>query len=178
MKSNDFDGALARIARENSTYYLLGYHSDSSRAPGRFRKIEVRVKRPGLRVKARRGYMAPNPKTSTKARETPAAGGLSPALRAALNSPLPIGDLPVRVFAAPFKGEGRNGSVLLALEIDGPSLRFQERDGKFQDKLEISISAVNYQGKLVDPKVQSFTLNLPPNTYAITSKGGATLSSQ
>ena len=172
VRSNDFDGALARIARENSTYYLLGYHSDSNRAPGRFRKIEVRLKRPGLQVKARRGYMAPNPKNATKARETPAAGGISPALRAALNSPLPIGDLPVRVFAAPFKGEGKNGSVLLALEIDGPSLRFQERDGKFQDKIEVSISPVNYQGKLVDPKVQSFALNLPPNTYAITSKGG------
>jgi VWFA-related protein len=172
VRTNDINGALARIARENSTYYLLGYHSDSSRAPGKFRKIEVRVKRPGLRVKARRGYMAPNPKNSTKAREAPAASGVSPALRAALSNPLPIGDLPMRVFAAPFKGTGRNGSVLLALEIDGPSLRFQERDGNFQDKIEVSIAAVDYQGKLVDPKVQAFTLNLPPNTYAVTSKGG------
>ena len=172
VRTNDINGALARIARENSTYYLLGYHSDSNRSPGKFRKIEVRVTRPGLHVKARRGYMAPNPKNTTKARETPAASGISPALRAALNNPLPIGDLPVRVFAAPFKGEGRNGSVLLALEIDGPSLRFQERDGNFQDKIEVSIAAVDYQGKLVDPKVQAFTLNLPPNTYAVTSKGG------
>ena len=172
VRTNDINGALARIARENSTYYLLGYHSDSSRAPGKFRKIEVRVKRPGLRVKARRGYMAPNPKNSTKAREAPAASGVSPALRAALSNPLPIGDLPMRVFAAPFRGTGRNGSVLLALEIDGPSLRFQERDGNFQDKIEVSIAAVDYQGKLVDPKVQAFTLNLPPNTYAITTKGG------
>jgi hypothetical protein len=122
--------------------------------------------------------MAPNPKNSTKARETPAAGGISSALRTALNNPLPIGDLPVRVFAAPFKGEGRNGSVLLAVEIEGPSLRFQERDGKFQDKLEVSIAAVDYQGKLVDPKFQAFTLNLPPNTYAITSKGGIRLLSR
>jgi hypothetical protein len=172
VRSNDIAGALARIARENSTYYLLGYHSDSNRAPGRFRKIEVRVKRPGLRVKARRGYMAPNPKKATKARETGAPGGVSPALRAALSNPLPIGQMPMRVFAAPFRGEGRNASVLMALEINGSSLHFDERGGTFQGKIEMSISAVDYQGKVIDPKLQAFNLNLPPNMHDVTVKGG------
>ena len=36
--------------QENSSYYLLGYYSTNERRDGRFRKIEVRVKRPGLRV--------------------------------------------------------------------------------------------------------------------------------
>jgi VWFA-related protein len=172
VRTNDIAGALARIARENSTYYLLGYHSDSDRKPGRFRKIDVRVTRPGLRVRARRGYMAPDPKKATKAREAPAAGGVSSALRAALSNPLPIGDLPLRVVAVPFKGVGRNASVLMALEISGASLRFEERGGTFQDKLELSIAAVDYQGKTVDPKLQAFNLNLPPDLHAVTAKGG------
>jgi hypothetical protein len=133
------------------------------------------MKRPGLRVKARKGYMAPNPKNATKARETPAAGGISPALRAALNSPLPIGDLPVRVFAAPFKGEGRNGSVLLAVEVSGPDLKFDHRGETFNDQIEISLAAVDYQGKLADSKLQGFNLLLQPDRHAIVSRGGIRL---
>ena len=118
VRTNDIPGALARIANENSTYYLLGYQTDASRSPGKFRKLEVRVKRPGLQVRARRGYIPPDAKALAKKREAEAKAGTSPALRAALNNPLPIGDVPLRVFAAPFKGVGKNASVLLAIEID------------------------------------------------------------
>ena len=78
VRTNDIPGALARIASENSTYYLLGYHTDASRSPGRFRKIEVRVKRPGLQVRARRGYVPPDPKALAKTREAEARAGTSP----------------------------------------------------------------------------------------------------
>jgi VWFA-related protein len=173
VRSNDIPGALARISRETSTYYLLGYHSDSSRSPGRFRKIDVRVTRPGLKVRARRGYMAP--KATVKPRETPAAGRVSPALLEALKNPLPVGTLPVRVFAAPFKGEARNGSVLLAVELSGPDLKFERRGDVFSDQIEISLAAVNYQGKLADSKLQVFNLSLKPDVHAITSRGGIRL---
>ena len=113
VRTNDITGALARIALENSTYYLLGYQTDASRSPGRFRKIDVRVKRPGLQVRVRRGYMPPDEKALAKKREADAKAGTSPALRAALNNPLPIGDVPLRLFAAPFKGAGKDASVLL-----------------------------------------------------------------
>jgi hypothetical protein len=56
--TNDFGDAFARVQRDMSAYYLLGYSSTNPAKDGRFRRIQVRVKRDGLRVEARAGYYA------------------------------------------------------------------------------------------------------------------------
>ena len=62
VEKNDFADAFDRIVRENSSYYVLGYYPPSNKRDGRFHKIEVKVKRPGLRGPARKGYAAPKGK--------------------------------------------------------------------------------------------------------------------
>jgi VWFA-related protein len=56
--SNDFGDAFTRVQRDMSAYYLLGYSSTNPTRDGRFRRVQVRVKRDGLRVEARAGYYA------------------------------------------------------------------------------------------------------------------------
>lgn len=56
VNTNDIDGALRRIVADLSSYYLLGYYSTNTRLDGRFRNIIVRVRRPDVEVRARRGY--------------------------------------------------------------------------------------------------------------------------
>lgn len=56
INTNNIDAAMKRITDDLSSYYLLGYYSTNSKLDGRFREITVRVKRPGTRVRARRGY--------------------------------------------------------------------------------------------------------------------------
>jgi hypothetical protein len=56
INTNNIDAGLQRIVDDLSSYYLLGYYSTNTRLDGRFRNITVRVKRPGTRVRARRGY--------------------------------------------------------------------------------------------------------------------------
>ena len=130
-----------------------------------FVKIDVRVKRPDVTVRARRGFLPPDPKAATKAHEVEAKAGTSPALRAALNRPVPIGDLPFRVFAAPFRAAGSNGSVLLAIEIEGAALRFREADGRFNEKVEVSIVAADERARVRGEDRQEFDMKLQPETY-------------
>ena len=59
MNTNDLDAGLRRIAADLSAYYLLGYYSTNAKLDGRFRTITVRVKRPRVEIRARRGYRAP-----------------------------------------------------------------------------------------------------------------------
>jgi VWFA-related protein len=54
---NDLRPALDSIATETGTYYLLGY-SSTYPFDGSYRSVSVRVKRPDLTVRARRGYLA------------------------------------------------------------------------------------------------------------------------
>ena len=59
MNQNTLDGSFARIVRENSEYYLLGYSPINDAQDGTYRRLEVRVKRPGLQVRSRSGYFEP-----------------------------------------------------------------------------------------------------------------------
>jgi VWFA-related protein len=59
QNSNDLSGALARIGRDLSSYYLIGYDSTNPKLDGTYRTIKMTVKRPGVDVRARRGYRAP-----------------------------------------------------------------------------------------------------------------------
>ncbi len=178
VNAGDVVGGLGRIVLDNSRYYLLGYYSDSTKWSRKFLKIDVKIKRPGFEVRARRGFMPPDPKAAAKAIAADVKAGTSPALKAALSKPVPIGDLPFRVFAASFKGAGANGSVFLALEIDGAALKFQERDGRFNEKIEVSIVAADQRARVQGGDRQEFNLSLQPQTYERVSRTGVRLLSR
>jgi Ca-activated chloride channel family protein len=55
----DLDDAYARVLREIRAQYHLGFVSTNQTPDGTWRAVEVRLKRPGLRVRAREGYFAP-----------------------------------------------------------------------------------------------------------------------
>jgi hypothetical protein len=58
VNTNDLNRGLQRIADDFTSYYLLGYYSTNTKLDGQFRTIKVRVRRPGVDVRARRGYRA------------------------------------------------------------------------------------------------------------------------
>jgi VWFA-related protein len=60
VDSNDLAKGLRRVVDDLSSYYLLGYYSNGP-LDGKFHSINVRVKRPGVQVRARRGYLAATP---------------------------------------------------------------------------------------------------------------------
>jgi VWFA-related protein len=58
VNRNTLAEGLAQIARDSSFYYLIGYNSSQAPSDGKFHEIKVRVKRPGVDVRSRRGYWA------------------------------------------------------------------------------------------------------------------------
>jgi VWFA-related protein len=60
--TNDLTAGFREIAEEASVYYLLGYTPSNDRADGKFRRIEVKLARKGLKARARKGYFAPLPR--------------------------------------------------------------------------------------------------------------------
>src|SRR5436190_23165653 len=58
---NNFGRALDQIQQDASTYYVIGYAPANQTFDGKYRKIETSVKRAGVKVRARRGYLAIEP---------------------------------------------------------------------------------------------------------------------
>jgi VWFA-related protein len=56
----DFDGGLKRMMADASSYYLVTYRSLRSR-DGMFHALYVTAKRPGIQIRARKGYWATTP---------------------------------------------------------------------------------------------------------------------
>jgi VWFA-related protein len=175
VNTGDVAGGLGRVVLDNSRYYLLGYYSDSKRWSRKFMKIDVRVKRPGLQVRARRGFLPPDNKAAAK---IDAKAGTSPALVAALNKPVPIGGVPLRVYATALKGSSSKATVLVAAEIDGSALKFTQRDGRFVERVELSIVATDDDAKVQGGDRQQFDMNLLPDTHARVIRSGVRLISR
>ncbi len=165
VNTNSFTGAFDRIVQENSSYYVLAYYPPNPQRDGKFHNIQVRVNRPGVTVRARRGYAnasgkavaaAPNPasKITTEARD-------------ALQSPLPVSGLTMSVFAAPFKGTAPNASVLLGVEMRGQDLQLGGGD-----KIQITYFALDAKGKYRAGSTDTMTLNLRPETKAAIQRSG------
>lgn len=135
--SNMFPDAIDRVVRENSAYYVLSYSPVAARArDGKYHRIRVRVKRPGVTARTREGYVSPRDRSEPSAFLI-TASGLSPELEAIMQSPLPVSGLPLRVSAVPFKGDGAGASVLVTGDV--PSSVF----GGGQVALEVSYAAID-----------------------------------
>src|SRR6266567_3110086 len=56
--TNDLGAGVARMQAERTTYYLLGYQSTNAALDGSYRRVNVKVKRSKVTVRARAGYLA------------------------------------------------------------------------------------------------------------------------
>jgi hypothetical protein len=166
VNRNDFTDAFARIVRENSTYYLLGYYPTNDRRDGRFRRIEVRVKRPGLQVRSRRGYVAPRGRVPAEARAAAPRNAAVAAAKEAMASPIPMSGVPMTVFAAPFKGTAPNATVALAIEMRIEQFRLTEGNGTMNGRAEVAFTATDRDGKVRGTSAHAVDITLKPDTLA------------
>ena len=125
--SNDLDKGLKRISDDLTSYYLLGYYSTNTKLDGKFRRLQVRVKQPGVQIRARRGYRAATAEDVAAAR----AGTDKPAPeKAAFNTAMGMlsrirPESGFRINAA-LQRQGDAGTVWVAGELPASSTRADE----------------------------------------------------
>ncbi len=115
--------ALPRLLADIGSYYLLGYVSTNQKLDGRYRRISVRVTRPGVEVRARPGYLAPTAREVAGAtpvmRGVPGSAGDAPAPGASRVTEA-LSRLPVSRVAPPLyvEGTGSAGAIDVVVELD------------------------------------------------------------
>lgn len=167
VNQNDLNSAFERVVADNSVYYLLGYYSTNEKRDGKFHKIEVKVARPGVTVRSRKGYVAARGKADDKPDpKTPAE------LRAALMSPLPTSALPMALGAAVFKGPEGKGAVVLSTLIAARDLALTEANGTFNNHLDVIVTAADYSGKQFPGDRATLQLALKPDSVPRLRAGG------
>jgi VWFA-related protein len=122
LNTNNIERMLRRVVDDLSSYYLLGYYS-TGKLDGKFHSISVRVRRPGVTVRARRGYQALNerelaraivpgpPTRSGTAAETAVAAAATSAVAKIVNA---ARDLPLRVYVTAGWRAGSDGTKTAA----------------------------------------------------------------
>ena len=134
LDSNDFGKVFTGVQQDTSLYYLLGYHSSNTARDGRFRRITVRVNRPGLKVDFRRGYYAPADfQHSTR-------DDRERQLDEELASDLSTTDLPVYLSAAYFRIGDRKFYVPVSLVVPGSQIPFTRNND--QDKATLDVLGI------------------------------------
>jgi VWFA-related protein len=138
--TNDVAGWLDRISTESRSYYLLGYHPTLEAKGGSFRKIEVKVKRAGVHVRARKGYDSAGP-----------ASGL-----------IAKGDMPLRLATYTLEpgAEGKT-RVVAVTEVDVSELAFAEREGHRVAQLAVRIEAIPRDGGQIQERPLAIEAEAP-----------------
>jgi VWFA-related protein len=116
VNRNDIDVAMKQIVKDSSAYYLIGYNSTQAPSDGKFHEIKVKVKRPGVDIRARKGYWALTAEQTTQALAPPKPDMPKPmeAALAAIGRPSRSGV--VRTWVGTSRGENGKTRVTLVWE--------------------------------------------------------------
>ncbi len=175
-RSNDLTASLARVVADLSDYYLIGYASTNSKTDGSFRRIDVRVKRPGVELRARRGYRAATAAevAARAAASAPPDPEVTTRTRVLASLDRTRADRPVRIAgglawaSAPDEAGRPRPALWVVAELDGPAARAPEwsRGGRavltvatpdgqtlFDEEAAVSATAPSFVRYLADSSI-------------------------
>jgi VWFA-related protein len=118
--TNDYDGALRRLAAKPEYLYLLGFEPDDLKQDGRLHSLKVTLRDPrGLNLQARRGYLDPKP--GTEVPDSASAAGFQPMIHGILDLTNPLEKELENVAASP-TAPASGASVALPFFYRGPNV--------------------------------------------------------
>ena len=163
------DQALDRVDAMSRSAYVLGYSPINTNWNGAYRRLEVRVNRPGAVVHYRRGFFARPSRPPMDA-----AGVLSlTRISAATRVPSGIGDIEMReVFASPVEGANKQREVLIEFRLMGDRLGVTPRGDDRIAKFDLAVFVADERDLLVGQTWQTVDVVLPPARYDRLVKDG------
>jgi VWFA-related protein len=154
--SNDFAPAFAQVQRDTSAYYAIGYRSPDAVRDGKYRRLTIKVDRPGIRLEYRQGYYAPadfrHSGREDRERE----------LEEQLASDLPATDIAVYMDASYFRLNERRYFMPVSLLVPGSQITFVNGGEKDKATLDIIGQVIDEVKRPVGEIRQTVKLNLDP----------------
>ena len=124
VDTNDFGEAFARVERDISSYYLLGFSSTNTTRDGRYRRITVRLReRPGLKIQAKEGYYADRDFAHTVRADREVQ------LQEQLSTPIPATDVPLFVTTGWFRMSADKYYMPISVVVPGAVLSVKQEGG-------------------------------------------------
>jgi VWFA-related protein len=152
VQRSDLHGAVREVLADTGSYYLLGYTPDPLLRDGLYHQIEVKVARPGLHVRSRKGYQAPdaNPKVVTGAS----------ALSADLVGGDATADISLAAFVAPLVSVGKLTKTAVTIEVTYPGPA--TLPASIADDLRYDVVDADVEGKGAVVSHRAFHIALTP----------------
>src|SRR5437588_8699674 len=170
---NDLSGAVRRVLDDQKGYYLIGFRPDESvfdkiKGRLRFNALQVKLKRPGLHVRTRSGFLG-----ITDAEARPARHTRVEQLISALASPFASGDVPLRLTSL-FGGDVVKGSFVTSLmHIDMSNVVFtDEPEGWHKAVLDVVALTFGEQGQVVEDINRTETVRVRKEAFDIVRREG------
>jgi VWFA-related protein len=171
---NDIGRALEAVADDGDGYYLIGYQPDEStaselrRGKGKLHRVQVRVKRPGLRVRSRSEFYSTPDKINV-----PDFMSRPQQVEQALHSPFAGGTLRVRLTALFSQTKDEKPFINTMLHFDANQLAFSdEPEGWHKAVIEITAGLFGSDGKQTDFADKTWNIMAKGATYENMQKNG------
>ena len=152
--SNDFAPAFAQVQKDTSAYYAIGFHSSSAVRDGKYRRLTIKVNRPGVKLEYRPGYYAPADfvHSGKEDRERD--------LEEQLASDLPATDIAVYLDAMYFRLDENRFFVPVSLVVPGSQIPFVKGGDKDKATLDIIGTVIDEVKRPIGRARETVKLNL------------------
>ncbi len=158
--SNDFAPAFAQVQKDSSEYYAIGFHSSNPARDGKYRKLTIKINRPGVKLEYRPGYYAPadfkHSGKEDRERE----------LEEQLTSDLPATDMAVYLDAMYFRLDENRFYVPVSLIVPGSQIPFVKGGDKDKATLDVIGEVIDEVKRPIGQARQTVKLNLDPSLQA------------
>jgi hypothetical protein len=152
--SNDFAPAFAKVQADTSAYYAVGFVSTNPARDGRYRKLTIKINKPGIKLEYRPGYYAPADfkHAGREDREQE--------LQDQLASDLPATDMAVYMDAMYFRLDDNRYFVPVSLIVPGSQIPFVKGGDKDKATLDIIGSVIDEVKRPIGSARETVKLNL------------------